>query len=189
MSRIGKKTIEIPSGVDIIFDGNFVTVKGPKGELARRFRSAVKITKTDNSLSVSIQRNDHFARSLWGLSRTLLSNMVTGVTEGFERRLEFHGVGYRATVEKADGKDKLVLNVGYSHPVEIVAPDNINFKVEKNKITVFGIDKEQVGHLATKIRNVRPPEPYKGKGIKYVEEIVRRKEGKAVAKVEGAAGE
>jgi large subunit ribosomal protein L6 len=189
MSRIGKKIIEIPSNVDIVIDGNFVTIKGPKGELTRRFRSVVQIVKKDNILSVKTTRNDQFAKSLWGLSRTLLSNMVIGVTDGFERKLEFHGVGYRVNVEKAGEKDKLVLNVGYSHSVEIIAPENVNFKVDKNKIIISGIDKEQIGHLAAKIRNVRPPEPYKGKGIKYIEETIRRKEGKAVAKVEGAGGE
>jgi large subunit ribosomal protein L6 len=189
MSRIGKKIIEITPDVDVTIDGNFVTVKGPKGELTRRFRSAVKITKDDKQLKVSIKRSDRFAKNLWGLSRTLLANMVIGVTQGFERKLEFHGVGYRVTVEKEGTADKLVLNVGYSHPVEIVAPSNINFKVEKNRITVLGIDKEQVGQIATKIRQVRPPEPYKGKGIKYLEETIRRKEGKTVAKIEGATGE
>ena len=111
--------------------------------------------------------------------------MIIGVTQGFEKKLDFTGVGYRAKVEKKDNKDELVLNVGFSHPVEIIAPENINFKVEKNVITVLGIDKEKVGQVAARIRKVRPPEPYKGKGIKYIDEQIRRKEGKAVAKAEG----
>lgn len=185
MSRIGKKTIEIPAGVELKIDDNLVTVKGPKGELQRKIRSKVTLKKEDSNLIVSIKSPDLLSKSLWGLSRTLINNMIIGVTTGFEKKLEFTGVGYRAQVEKKDNRDKLILNIGFSHPVEIIAPENINFKVEKNVITISGIDKEEVGQVASRIRKVRPPEPYKGKGIKYIDEHIRRKEGKAVAKAEG----
>lgn len=188
MSRIGKKIIEIPQGVEVKLDGLLISVKGPKGELERIIRPEITVDIDGNQIKVSPKSDDKFSQSLWGLTRSLIANMIIGVTDGFEKKLEFIGVGYRAAVEKQQDKDKLVLNMGYSHPVEIIAQDNMNFKVEKNVITVFGINKEKVGEIATKIRAVRPPEPYKGKGIHYVGEIIRRKEGKAVAKVAGAAG-
>ena len=185
MSRIGKRKIIIPSGVEVNIDDNLISVKGPKGHLQRKISSKVKLTQSGNDLIVSIQSKDRYSKSIWGLSRTLVNNMMIGVTEGFEKKLDFTGVGYRAKVEKTDDKDKLILNVGFSHPVEIIAPENINFQVEKNVITILGIDKEEVGQVAARVRKVRPPEPYKGKGIKYIDEQIRRKEGKAVAKTEG----
>ncbi len=185
MSRIGKKEILIPQEVEVTIDTNLIKVKGPKGELERKINSAVSIEKNENQLIVKPKGKDRFSQSLWGLTRTIINNMIIGTTEGFEKKLDFTGVGYRALVEKEDNKDKLVLNMGFSHPIEILAPEAINFKVEKNVITVSGIDKEQVGQVTAKIRQVRPPEPYKGKGIKYIDEQIRRKEGKAVAKTEG----
>lgn len=185
MSRIGKRTIEIPKNVEVIIDQNLVRVKGPKGELEIRIRSAILVEKKENQIIVKKARKDKFAQNLWGLTRTLINNMIIGVTEGFEKKLEFSGVGYRAQVEKENDKEKLVLNMGFSHPKELVAPKGINFKVEKNTIIIIGTDKELVGNVAAKIRKVRPPEPYKGKGIKYIDEQIRRKEGKAIAKTEG----
>ncbi|MEH7235940.1 50S ribosomal protein L6 [Bacillus sp. JJ1562] len=175
MSRIGKKPIEIPSGVTVTFNGNTVTVKGPKGELTRTFHPDMQINVEDNVISVARPTENKEHRALHGTTRSLLGNMVEGVSKGFERGLELIGVGYRAT--KAG--NKLVLNVGYSHPVEIVPETGVEIDVPSNtKIVVKGIDKERVGALAANIRGVRPPEPYKGKGIRYEGEFVRRKEGK-----------
>ncbi|MCC3358897.1 50S ribosomal protein L6 [Bacillus sp. REN16] len=175
MSRIGKKPIEIPSGVTVTFNGNTVTVKGPKGELTRAFHPDMQINVEDNVISVARPTENKEHRALHGTTRSLLGNMVEGVSKGFERGLELIGVGYRA--QKAG--NKLVLNVGYSHPVEIVPETGVEIDVPSNtKIIVKGIDKERVGALAANIRGVRPPEPYKGKGIRYEGEFVRRKEGK-----------
>ena len=175
MSRIGKKPIDIPEKVDVKIDGNSVTVKGPKGELSREFSPLINIELVDNQILLSRKEETMEANSMHGLSRSLLQNMVTGVTEGYEKKLEMVGVGYSARVE---GKN-LVLEVGYSHPVTIEAEDNIEFEVERNtRVTVRGIDKQKVGAVAAKIRAVREPEPYKGKGIKYIDEHIRRKVGK-----------
>ncbi|WP_453992412.1 50S ribosomal protein L6 [Bacillus nitroreducens] len=175
MSRIGKKPIEIPSGVTVSFNGNTVTVKGPKGELTRTFHSDMQINVEENVINVTRPTDNKEHRALHGTTRSLLGNMVEGVSKGFERGLELIGVGYRA--QKAG--NKLVLNVGYSHPVEIVPEAGVEIDVPSNtKIVVKGIDKERVGALAANIRGVRPPEPYKGKGIRYEGEFVRRKEGK-----------
>lgn len=175
MSRIGKKPIEIPNGVTVAINGNTVTVKGPKGELTRTFSPRMDIKLEGNVLTVSRSSDEKEDRSLHGTTRSLLFNMIEGVTKGFEKRLELVGVGYRA---QKQGK-KLVLNVGYSHPVEIEPEENIEIEVPQNtKIIVKGIDKERVGAVAANIRAVRPPEPYKGKGIRYEGEHVRRKEGK-----------
>lgn len=177
MSRIGKQPINITEGVtiDIEDNHNIMRVKGPKGELQKKFSSLLNIEKQDNRLIVSPQdKNNKQAQKLWGLSRTLISNMVKGVSEGFEKGLQIEGVGYRANV----AGNKLNLSLGFSHPVEIEAPEKIEFKVEKNIITVSGIDKELVGQVAASIRSLRKPEPYKGKGIRYVGEVVRRKAGK-----------
>ncbi|RFB11547.1 50S ribosomal protein L6 [Bacillus sp. HNG] len=175
MSRIGKKPIEIPSGVTVTFNGNTVTVKGPKGELTRAFHPDMQINVEDNVINVVRPTDNKEHRALHGTTRSLLGNMVEGVSKGFERGLELIGVGYRA--QKAG--NKLVLNVGYSHPVEIVPETGVEIDVPSNtKIVVKGIDKERVGALAANIRGVRPPEPYKGKGIRYEGEFVRRKEGK-----------
>jgi large subunit ribosomal protein L6 len=176
MSRVGKNPIQVPSGVDIKVDGSDVTVKGPKGELKRRFHERVSISVDDGVATVDRSDETRQSRALHGLSRALLANMVTGVSEGFRRELEIQGVGYRAQLK---GKD-LELQVGYSHPVTIPAPTGITFEVpEPTKVSVSGIDKEVVGQVAANVRKVRPPEPYKGKGIRYVGEYVRRKAGKA----------
>ncbi|MED3573575.1 50S ribosomal protein L6 [Cytobacillus praedii] len=175
MSRIGKKPIEIPTGVTITNDKNTVTVKGPKGELTRSFHPDMMIQLEENVLTVSRPTDSKEHRTIHGTTRALLSNMVEGVSKGFEKGLELIGVGYRA---QKQGK-KLILNVGYSHPVEMEPEEGIEVEVPSNtKIIVKGISKERVGALAANIRDVRPPEPYKGKGIRYEGEYVRRKEGK-----------
>lgn len=177
MSRIGRKPISIPSGVNVsIADGNFITIKGPKGELSYSAPPSLGLDVTDGTLLVSRPDDVRQNRSLHGLSRTLINNMVVGVTDGFRKNLEIQGVGYRAAM---DGND-LVLNVGFSHPVRFVAPDGITYALDgQTKISVLGIDKQAVGEEAARIRRVRPPEPYKGKGIRYEGEVVRRKAGKA----------
>ncbi len=175
MSRIGLKPIEIPNGVTVTINDNAVTVKGPKGELSRNLHEEMVVEMKENEVIVSRPSDGKEHRSLHGTTRSLIANMILGVTDGFERRLELVGVGYRAN--KAG--QKLVLNVGYSHPVEFEPEQNIEIDVPENtKIIIKGIDKERVGELAANIRAVRPPEPYKGKGIKYEGEYVRRKEGK-----------
>ncbi|MCM2991070.1 50S ribosomal protein L6 [Bacillus safensis] len=175
MSRIGKKLIEIPSGVTVTNNDNTVTVKGPKGELTRTFHPDMEIKIEDNVLTVSRPSEHKEHRALHGTTRSLIANMVEGVSKGFERGLELIGVGYRA----AKSGNKLVLNVGYSHPVEIVPEAGVEVEVpSQTKVIVKGIDKERVGALASNIRAVRAPEPYKGKGIRYEGEFVRRKEGK-----------
>ena len=175
MSRVGKKPVEIPAGVTVTLNGNTVTVKGPKGELTRTFHSDIEIKVEDNIVNVSRPTDEKLHRSLHGTTRAIIANMVEGVSKGFERNLELIGVGYRA---QKQGK-KLVLNVGYSHPVEIEPEEGIEIEVPANtKITIKGTDKERVGALAANIRDVRPPESYKGKGIRYAGEQVRRKEGK-----------
>lgn len=175
MSRIGKKPIEIPAGVTVTINDNNVTVKGPKGELTREFNKDLTISVEENVLTVTRPSDSKEHRTIHGTTRALLSNMVEGVSKGFEKSLELIGVGYRAQKQG----NKLVLNVGYSHPVEITPESGIEIDVPSNtKIIVKGISKEQVGALAANIRDVRPPEPYKGKGIRYEGEYVRRKEGK-----------
>ncbi|PWA12940.1 50S ribosomal protein L6 [Pueribacillus theae] len=175
MSRIGLKPIEIPNGVTVTKNGSTVTVKGPKGELTRTFNADMIIDIQEKEITVSRPSDQKDHRSLHGTTRSLINNMVQGVTNGFERNLELVGVGYRASKQG----QKLVLNVGYSHPVEFVPEKDIEIDVPSNtKVIVKGIDKERVGELAANIRAVRPPEPYKGKGIRYEGEYVRRKEGK-----------
>lgn len=176
MSRVGKKIIEVPANVTVtVAADNAVTVKGPKGELVRSFHQDMKIEQEGNVISVSRPSDSKEHRTNHGTTRALLANMVTGVSVGFEKSLELIGVGYRAQLQ---GK-KLVLNVGYSHPVEFTPEDGLEVEVPSNtKIIVKGISKERVGALASNIRDVRPPEPYKGKGIRYEGEYVRRKEGK-----------
>ncbi|WP_318616133.1 50S ribosomal protein L6 [Sporosarcina sp. YIM B06819] len=176
MSRIGKKPIEVPADVTVtIADGNFVTVKGPKGELTNTFNADLKIEQEGNVITVIRPSESKEHRSIHGTTRSLVDNMVTGVSKGFEKTLELVGVGYRASLQGT----KLVLNVGYSHPVEFTPEAGIEVEVPANtKIIVRGINKERVGALASNIRQVRPPEPYKGKGIRYEGEVVRRKEGK-----------
>ncbi|MBT2681159.1 50S ribosomal protein L6 [Bacillus sp. ISL-35] len=175
MSRVGKKPIEIPAGVTVTLDNNHVTVKGPKGELSRTFHSDIEIKIEENVINISRPTDNKEHRALHGTTRAVLANMVEGVSKGFERGLELVGVGYRASKQG----NKLVLNVGYSHPVEIEAEKGLEVEVPSNtKIVIKGTDKERVGALAANIRDVRPPEPYKGKGIRYEGEYVRRKEGK-----------
>ena len=176
MSRIGKLPISVPAGVDVNIDGCNVTVKGPKGALSREFKPSMKIALNDGVMTVVPETQSKTDRSLHGLSRTLLNNMVTGVTVGFKKELEIQGVGYRC---QKTGKD-LNLTLGYSHPV--VVSDNEDITIEApspNRIVINGIDNQKVGQFAAEVRGLRPPEPYKGKGIRYVGEVVRRKEGKA----------
>lgn len=175
MSRVGKKPIEIPAGVTVTLDNNNATVKGPKGELSRTFHADIEIKVEDNVINISRPSDAKEHRALHGTTRAVLANMVEGVSKGFERTLELVGVGYRASKQG----NKLVLSVGYSHPVEIEPEAGLEVEVPANtKVIVRGTDKERVGALAANIRDVRPPEPYKGKGIRYEGEFVRRKEGK-----------
>ncbi|MFJ8268188.1 50S ribosomal protein L6 [Peribacillus asahii] len=175
MSRVGKKPIEIPAGVTVTINGSDVTVKGPKGELSRSFNTDLTIAQEENVVTVTRPSDSKEHRTIHGTTRAVLSNMVEGVSKGFEKSLELIGVGYRAQKQG----NKLVLNVGYSHPVEFEAEQGLEIEVPSNtKIIVKGISKERVGALAADIRDVRPPEPYKGKGIRYEGEYVRRKEGK-----------
>ena len=176
MSRIGKMPVDMPSGVDIKVDGSQVTVKGSKGELSRQFNDRVSFSVEDGVITVVREDDTRESRALHGLSRALLANMVHGVSEGFTKVLEIQGVGYRASLKGSD----IELLVGFSHSVDVKAPKGITFEVpEPTRIVVSGIDKEQVGQVAADIRKVRPPEPYKGKGIRYAGEYVRRKAGKA----------
>jgi large subunit ribosomal protein L6 len=189
MSRIGKKPIEIPAGVTVTISGSEIKVAGPKGELSRSLPYQVKVENEGDQITVSL--NEHAGarelqnvRALWGLVRALVANMIEGVTKGYSIKLEIEGVGYKAQVQGTD----LVLDVGFSHTVTIPALLGVTFLVEKNVITVSGIDKEAVGQTAAKVRKAKPVEPYKGKGIKYQGEYVRRKLGKRVAGATGAAG-
>lgn len=175
MSRVGKKPIEIPSGVTVTVNGNTVTVKGPKGELTRTFHPDMTIKVENNVITVTRPSDEKHHRALHGTTRSLLANMVEGVSKGYEKALELVGVGYRAAKQ---GR-KLVLNVGFSHPVEIEPEQGLEIEVpSQTRIVVKGADKQRVGELAANIRAVRPPEPYKGKGIRYEGEVVRLKEGK-----------
>ncbi len=175
MSRIGRMPIAIPAGVTVdIAENNHVTVKGPKGTLERTLPAEMSIKQEDSQVIVTRPNDIKKNKSLHGLTRTLINNMVVGVTEGYTKTLEINGVGYRA----AKAGKKLTLNLGYSHPVEMTDPEGLESAVEGNKITIKGIDKEKVGQYAAEIRDKRRPEPYKGKGIKYADEIIRRKVGK-----------
>ncbi len=176
MSRIGKMPVVVPAGVDVKIDGTTVTVKGKKGELTRTFQPTMIIKQEGDAIVVSPADDERQTNAYWGLTRSLLANMVTGVSEGFEKKLELVGVGYRATLK---GRD-IELSLGYSHPVLVKCPEGITFEVpSQNEINVLGASKEQVGQVAADIRKWRKPEPYKGKGIRYVGEYVRRKAGKA----------
>jgi large subunit ribosomal protein L6 len=176
MSRIGKRPIPIPPGVQVEIADGLVRVSGPKGQLELKVHPAMIVQRVDGVIQVQRPSDERFFKQLHGLYRTLIANMVQGVTEGFRKDLEIHGVGYRAALE---GKT-LVLNVGYSHPVRIEPPPGISFLVESpTRIAVLGIDKQLVGEVAAQIRRVRPPEPYQGKGIRYAGEVIRRKAGKA----------
>lgn len=176
MSRVGMRPIPVPSGIEVALNGSEVTVKGPKGTLSRDFHPDMQFNLEDGVLTVSRPTDNKMHRSLHGLTRALAANMVQGVSDGFQKVLEIVGVGYRAQL----AGDKVTLQIGYSHPVEITAPDGISFQVEgTNKIIVSGIDRELVGEVAAKIRKVRPPDHYKGKGIRYSGEYVRLKAGKS----------
>ena len=182
MSRIGKMPVVIPAGVEVKLDGNHISVKGPKGQLALDFNSEISVEVKDNEIIVTRPSDDKQHRSLHGLTRSLISNMVIGVTDGYQKTLEVNGVGYRA---QKQGKD-LVMNLGYSHQVIVPEVDGISIEVPSpNQIVVSGADKQMVGQFAAEIRAKRPPEPYKGKGIKYAGEHIRRKEGKAAKGAKG----
>lgn len=175
MSRIGNKLVEIPAGVTVTQEGNTVTVKGPKGELTQTFSDMITMNVEGNTVTFTRPNEEKFTKSLHGTTRALFNNMVVGVSEGFKKELDLIGVGYRAQMQGS----KLVLNVGYSHPVEFTPEEGVNVEVASNThLVISGYDKEKVGALAANIRGVRPPEPYKGKGIKYSNEQIRRKEGK-----------
>ena len=176
MSRIGRKSIPVPAGVDVKINGQSVQVKGPKGELSHTVAEPITVELTDGELHVNRPNDERRAKELHGLSRTLVANMIVGVTDGYKKTLEINGTGYRVT---AKGKD-LEFALGFSHPVNVVPPTGISFSVEKpTQFTVAGIDKQLVGEVAANIRKIRPPEPYKGKGVKYQGEVIRRKAGKA----------
>ena len=183
MSRIGKKPVEIPQGVEVEVEGTFVKVKGPKGELSFKFHPDAIIEKQDGKIVVKRKSNRPFHRALHGTVRAIIANMIEGVTKGFTKTLELIGVGYRAAVED----QSLVLKVGFSHPVRVTPPPGVKFEVSGKKIKVLGIDKQAVGDVAARIRKIRPPDPYKGKGIRYEGEVVKRKPGKT-AKTVGLGG-
>ena len=180
MSRIGKMPISLPAGVEVTLgEGNLVTVKGPKGSLTQKLSDKITLSKEDGVINVSRPNDEKENRALHGLTRTLLNNMVVGVTEGYQKELDVNGVGYRVAKE---GK-KLTMNIGYSHPVVVEETDGISIEAPTpNKIIISGIDKQKVGQFAAEVRGKRPPEPYKGKGIKYTDEVIRRKEGKTGVK-------
>lgn len=180
MSRIGRKSIEIPEGVEVKVSGKRVSVKGPKGALDFDFHDDIKTDVAEKEIKVSTDRNTKQARSLWGLTRMLIANMIEGATKGFEKQLELQGVGYRMAVQ---GK-KLNMALGFSHPVEVEIPEGLEAKIEKNVLTISGIDKQKVGQFAASIRATKKVEPYKGKGFRYAGEIVRKKAGKKAVGVE-----
>lgn len=175
MSRIGKKSIVVPDGVTVAVEGQTVSVKGPKGQLAWTVSDSIEVSHADGAVSFVPRDDTTRARAMWGLSRTLVSNMVVGVTQGYERTLELVGVGYRAAMKGSN----LAMQLGFSHEVDVAAPAGITFAVPRPvEVRISGIDKQLVGEMAAQIRKIRPPEPYKGKGVRYSGEIVRRKEGK-----------
>jgi len=176
MSRIGRLPITVPAGVDVTLDGTFITVTGPRGTLSRTLTDRVTVEREDQRILVTRPSEDKTTKSLHGLTRSLVANMVEGVTNGYRKNLEITGVGYRAALQGT----KLQLNLGYSHPIEIDPPAGIGFEVETpTKVAVVGIDKELVGRIAAQVRSTRKPEPYKGKGVRYAGEVIRRKAGKA----------
>lgn len=181
MSRLGKLPIEIPEGTQVKIEDNFIIVKKEKNELKQALHEMVRVEVGDKEISVSIKdKNSKKEKAMWGLYRSLINNMVKGVNEGFEKKLELVGVGYRVALSG----QKLTLNVGYSHPIDFNLPDGISAQVEGNVITISGADKQAVGEIASQIRKIRKPEPYKGKGIKYIDEQIRRKVGKTAVKGE-----
>jgi len=182
MSKIGKKPIKIPQGVEIRIEDSKIFAKGVKGEGTLKFSSRIKVEKEDNLLKIR-SKNDKYEKqdlALWGTTRSLINNLIIGVNEGFERKLEIHGTGYKASLSGS----KLVLNIGFSHPVELEVPPDLEVKIDKNLIIIKGINKERVFQFAAQIRNIKKPDPYKGKGIRYVGEIIRKKAGKSAVKIE-----
>lgn len=177
MSRIGKKPIQVPDMVDIKLEDQKIIVKGPKGELSLELDARFDVEMREKELIIHAERRTGNWRAQWGLTRSLISNMIKGVTEGFKKKLEIHGVGYRARLEE----NYLILDLGFSRPVRYSTPSGIEFSIEKNTVVISGIDKQQVGQVAAEIRAKKKPEPYKGKGIRYVGEVVRRKAGKKAA--------
>ncbi len=181
MSRLGKVPIKLPQGTQVKIEGDFIVVKGPKGELKQKLHGLVKVEISDDEIKTTVKNSENKKeKAFWGLYRSLINNMVKGVNGGFVKKLEIVGVGYRVSL---NGK-KLILNVGYSHPVEYSLPEGIDATVEGNVIIINGVDKQLVGEVAAQIRKIRKPEPYKGKGIKYIDEVIRRKAGKAAVKSE-----
>lgn len=175
MSRVGKQIIVVPKDVEVKLQDQYLLIKGPKGELNQKLLSFLSIDISDNELKLSVKNpREKKQRSIWGTFNRLISNMIIGVTQGFEKKLEIIGVGYKAQINN----NKLILNVGFSHPVEYLIPKDVEVNIEKNVITVKGIDKQLVGEVSAQIRKIKKPEPYKGKGIKYVDEVIRRKAGK-----------
>lgn len=179
MSKIGKKPIALPAGVQVNLAGGMLTVKGAKGTLQKEVPATITVTVADNEVMVGLHTENpsRAERAQWGLWRALINNMITGVSEGWQKSLEFQGVGYKAVVKGAN----LELSLGYSHPITVSAPEGVTFSVDKSTITVSGIDKEAVGHVAAEIRSQRLPEPYKGSGIRYSDEVIKRKAGKKAA--------
>lgn len=185
MSRVGKKPVQIPNGVTVELSENTIKIKGPKGELQKKFHENMKIEVKDGTVTVARPSDTQQNRELHGLTRNIIANMIEGVTKGFEKKMEIIGVGFRAQT----AKNKITLSLGFSHPVIYLAPQSIEFKMDeekKNILTISGLDKETVGETAAKIRSFKPPEPYKGKGIKYIDEHIQRKAGKAVVAKTGA---
>jgi large subunit ribosomal protein L6 len=178
MSRIGKNPVVIPDKVECKVVGNELSVKGPKGQLKVKFNDKIQMAVEGKSIVVKPKKQDNLSKALWGTTRTLASNMVKGVSEGFVRILEFNGVGYKAQVNGSI----LNLSLGFSHAIDYKLPEGVTAKVNKNQIEIYGSDKELVGFVASKVRSYRPPEPYKGKGVKYIEETIKRKAGKSAAK-------
>jgi large subunit ribosomal protein L6 len=179
MSRVGKKPIQVPDKTKVLYKDNMITVEGQKGALSRPVHPLINLEIKDGNVDVIMKKDDRFSRSLQGLTRSLVANMVTGVNDGFERVLEINGIGYRATLSG----NRIVFNLGYSHPIDFDLPEGISASIEKNNIIkLYGIDKEQLGHISAAIRRLRPPEPYKGKGIKYADEYIHKKAGKAGTK-------
>lgn len=179
MSRIGKQPIKISDGVDVKIDRDLIVIKGPKGELSQKLDPNIDVEIKGKEILIKLVKNSKNT-AIWGTFRALIANMIEGAVKGFEKKLIFEGVGYRASISG----NKLILNLGYSHPIEVEAPEGINFRVEKNIIIVSGTDKELVGRIAANIRAKRKPEPYKGKGIRYENEIIRRKAGKKAVATE-----
>lgn len=184
MSRIGKQKLKIPKEAEVIKEGRIIIVKGPKGELEQKIKPGVEVEVSGKTISVKLKKKNRASRALWGLYRSLIKNMVFGVTKGWNKGLELVGVGFRVNLQ---GR-KLILSVGFSHPVEFELPEGVEVEVKGTRINISGVDKQLVGEVAARIRKIRPPEPYKGKGIRYIGEVVRKKPGKAAKAMGAGAG-